>query len=238
MPVRTVPNGDEHDKDVANAIRYAVDNGASIINMSFGKGQSWNKKVVDDAVRYARKHDVLLVHGAGNDGDNNDKVNNFPNPYYEKRPLLGKKAADNWIEVGAGSYESGPNAIAPFSNYGQHKVDLFAPGMGIYSTAPEGKYEYADGTSMASPVVAGVAAVIRAYFPGLKASEVKDVLVRSVTPFKGNVYRPGDHEEVPASELSRSGGVVNVYQAFRLAEQRTKSNKKQEARDEVKAGRA
>jgi subtilisin family serine protease len=228
MPVRVVPNGDEHDKDVANAIRYAVDNGADIINMSFGKGQSWDKGVVDKAVKYARKHDVLLVHGAGNDGDMNDGVANYPNDLYDKRGLFGKKSADNWLEVGALSYERGENAIAPFSNYGKQQVDLFAPGMQIYSTTPENDYGYAQGTSMASPVVAGVAAVIRGYFPDLKACEVRDVILNSVTPIEGFVLRPGDYEEVSASDISVSGGYVDVYRAFKAAEQlRRKSGKGQ-----------
>lgn len=237
MPVRTVPNGDEHDKDVANAIRYAVDNGAHVINMSFGKGQSWNKKVVDDAVRYARKHDVLLVHGAGNDGADNDLVGNFPNATFEKRGFLGKKSADNWIEVGASNSERGDKAIAPFSNYGKNEVDLFAPGMYIYSTAPDEAYEYAQGTSMASPVVAGVAAVIRAYFPELKAHEVKEILMQSVIPFQGEVLRPGDFTRVKGSELSRSGGLVNAYQAYKLAEQKSRNAKNESAKNSLK-GRA
>ncbi|HLF64501.1 MAG TPA: S8 family peptidase [Saprospiraceae bacterium] len=238
MPVRTVPNGDEHDKDVANAIRYAVDNGADVINMSFGKGQSWNKKVVDDAVRYARKHDVLLVHGAGNDGANNDEVTNFPNAFFEKHCFLRRKAADNWIEVGAASYEGNDKAIAPFSNYGKTQVDLFAPGMYIYSTTPDGTYEYAQGTSMASPVVAGVAAIIRAYFPELRASQVKDILMQSVTPLQGEVIRPGDYTRMNGSELSRSGGIVNAYQAFKLAEARAEGKRGAAQKNENSKGRA
>jgi cell wall-associated protease len=242
MPVRVVPDGDEHDKDVANAIRYAVDNGAHVINMSFGKGQSWNKKTVDKAVRYARKRDVLLVHGAGNSGENNDLVSNFPNPVYESKGFFGKHTADNWLEVGALNVEKGEQAIAPFSNYGKQQVDIFAPGMYIYSTAPGDTYEFAQGTSMASPVVAGVAAVIRSYFPKLKAHEIKDVLMQSVTPIQGNVVRPGDGVMVPASELSRSGGMVNVYEAFRLAQERqqsgTKKQQKQEMTGTILGGRA
>jgi subtilisin family serine protease len=238
MPVRVVPNGDEHDKDVANAIRYAVDNGADIINMSFGKGQSWNKGVVDKAVKYARKHDVLLVHGAGNDGSMNDGVGNYPNDLYDKRGLFGKKSADNWIEVGALSFERGENAIAAFSNYGKQQVDVFAPGVQIYSTTPDNDYGYAQGTSMASPVVAGVAAVIRGYFPGLKACEVRDVILNSVTPIEGFVLRPGDYEEVPASEISVSGGYVDVYQAFKAAEQLQKKSNKSKSEDSAPADKS
>ena len=93
MSVRAVPDGDERDKDVANAIRYAVDNGATIINMSFGKGYSWDKKAVDEAVKYAAKHDVLLVHAAGNSGQNNDKTDNFPNDFIGKHGFIFKKNA-------------------------------------------------------------------------------------------------------------------------------------------------
>lgn len=221
MPVRCVPNGDERDKDVANAIRYAVDNGADIINMSFGKGQSWNKEIVDKAVKYARKHDVLMVHAAGNDDADNDVTGNYPNDTYEHKGLFGKKVADNWIEVGASSFDTGKDAIAPFSDYGKDQVDLFAPGMQIYSTTPDNHYEYAQGTSMASPVVAGVAAVIRAYFPGLKAHEVRDILLQSVDPMEGKVDRPGDDVKVPAIELSQSGGIVNALAAYKAAEQAT-----------------
>ena len=149
--------------------------------------------------------------------------------------MLGKKYADNWIEVGATSYEEGEQSIAPFSNYGKEQVDLFAPGMMIYSAAPDNEYDYAQGTSMASPVVAGVAAVIRAYFPTLKAHEVKDILMDSVVPMEGMVVRPGDMEKVPGSELSRSGGVVNAYQAFILAQQRTNGGKVEAGKDVSKS---
>ncbi len=224
MVVRVVPDGDEHDKDVANAIRYAVDNGAKVINMSFGKGYSWDKRAVDRATRYARKRDVLLVHAAGNAGLDNNIEPNYPTPVYERRGLFGPRIADHWIEVGAVNPEQGEYAIASFSNYGSTSVDLFAPGTYIYSTAPDDTYEFAQGTSMAAPVVAGVAAVIRAYFPDLKAREVREILINSVTPIEGDVYKPGSRDRVPAGDLSRSGGVVNAYQAFRLAEKLSDKN--------------
>ncbi len=219
MSVRAVPDGDERDKDVANAIRYAVDNGASIINMSFGKGYSWNKKIVDDAVRYAAKHDVLLVHAAGNSAQNNDSSDNFPNDTYEKKKFFGKKQAQNWIEVGALSWKGGEDAAATFSNYGKQNVDLFAPGVAIYSTTPDNNYKNAQGTSMASPVVAGVAAVLRSYFPNLSAKQVKGILMDSVVPLNQKVKTPGDPTKtVPFKSLSQSGGVVNVYTAVAKAQ--------------------
>ena len=219
MAIRAVPDGDERDKDVANAIRYAVDNGASIINMSFGKGFSWNKDVVDKAVKYAMKKNVLLVHGAGNDAENNDIVDNFPNDQFRKRGLFGPKKAKNWIEVGAISWQDGENLVAGFSNYGKKEVDVFAPGVDIFSTVPDSKYEPASGTSMASPVVAGVAAVLRSYFPKLKAHQVKEIIMRSVIPIRGEVgVQNGEGVDlVPFNQLCVSGGVVNVYKAVELA---------------------
>lgn len=218
MSIRAVPDGDERDKDVANAIRYAVDNGASIINMSFGKGFSWNKKVVDDAVKYAAKKDVLLVHAAGNSAMEVEPTNNFPNDKYEKKKLFGKKNAQNWIEVGALSWKGGEDAVATFSNYDQQNVDLFAPGVAIYSTVPDNKYENLQGTSMASPVVAGVAAILRSYFPKLKAKQVKAILEESVVPLNQTVIKPGsDGEKVPFKTLSATGGVVNAYKAVQKA---------------------
>lgn len=219
MSVRTVPDGDERDKDVANAIRYAVDNGASVINMSFGKGQSWNKEVVDDAVKYAAKHDVLLVHAAGNSHQDNDSSDNFPNDQYEKKKLFCKGTAPNWIEVGALSYQPGENMIATFSNFGEEGVDLFAPGVAIYSTIPDSKYDNAQGTSMASPVVAGVAATLRSYYPDLTAKQIKEIIMDSVVPIDSKVKRPSDNALVDASELAVSGGVVNLFKAVKLAEQ-------------------
>ncbi len=221
MSVRAVPDGDERDKDVANAIRYAVDNGASIINMSFGKGFSPDKKVVDEAVKYAAKNDVLLVHAAGNSGESNDLTTAYPTAnFIKKRGLLCKKQekAKNWIAVGALSYKGGENAPAPFSNYGAKEVDVFAPGMKIYSTMPNNEYAPLQGTSMASPVVAGVAAAIRSVFPALTAEQVKDAIMKSVTPLTQDVYIPGSKsEKINFAKLSVSGGVVNLDKALTYA---------------------
>ena len=228
MSIRTVPDGDERDKDVANAIRYAVDNGASIINMSFGKSYAWDKDVVDDAVKYADKNDVLLIHAAGNDGKDNDTNDNFPNDKFAKTGffLCPKKESKAWIEVGALSHiQENGNNVASFSNYGKEKVDLFAPGTAIYSTVPNDRYEYLQGTSMAAPVVAGVAAVIRSYFPTLKAEQVKEILLSTTTPLDIEVKQPGSGEMVPFSDLSVSGGVVNLFNAVKKA-MGTKGKKK------------
>ncbi len=230
MSVRTVPNGDERDKDVANAIRYAVDNGASIINMSFGKGYSWDEKVVEDAIKYAEKNDVLLVHAAGNSGQNNDTTDNFPNDMYKGKGFLffkGKtKNYKNWLEIGALNYQNGENLSAPFSNYGAKNVDLFAPGMAIYSTIPNDGYEPLQGTSMAAPVVAGVAALLRSYYPALTAVQVKNILMASSTKLSHKVITPGTKDKMTSfSNLSVSGGTVNAEQALILAA-KTKGKKK------------
>lgn len=227
MAIRCVPDGDERDKDVANSIMYAVDNGATVINMSFGKGYSWDKKAVDKAVKYAMKHDVLLVHAAGNSHQNNDETDNFPNDKFEKHGLFGPKYAKNWIEVGALNWQNGEDMAASFSNYGKEGVDLFAPGVDIYSTIPEGKYARFDGTSMASPVVAGVAAAIRSYYPELSAVQVKDILMSTTTMTANTKVKvPGDDENlVPFTDLCVTGGVVNAYEAAKKAE-KTKGKRK------------
>lgn len=216
MMVRTVPDGDERDKDVANAIRYAVDNGARVINMSFGKPYSPFKSVVDAAVRYADAHNVLMVHAAGNDGADLSVSPNFPSPKYQ-----GGGRAANWIEVGASSWRGGDTVAVSFSNYSHDLVDVFAPGEDILSTVPGGGYERLSGTSMAAPVVTGIAAMILAYYPQLTAGQVKRIILESATPHRDEmVLRPGSTGElVPFGSLSVTGGIVNAYNAMRLAAQ-------------------
>jgi len=218
MTVRCVPDGDERDKDVANAIRYAVDNGASIINMSFGKGYSPQKAYVDAAVKYAAEHDVLLVHAAGNDSENNDTSPNFPNDNFEKKGLFKPKTAPNWLEIGALNWRSGENSPARFSNYGKKNVDFFSPGVALYSTIPGGGYGNASGTSMAAPAAAGVAAILRSYYPDLSAKQVREILMKSVVKRTDEVYKPGTTQKVPFSDLSAAGGVVSTTNAVALAE--------------------
>lgn len=220
MIVRAVPNGDERDKDIANAIRYAVDNGATVINMSFGKYYSPDKKLVDEAVKYAESKDVLLVHAAGNESKDNDVELSFP-----CRELSSGEIASNWIQVGASGYKKGENIIGSFSNYGLKKVDLFAPGVDVYATVPGNKYESLSGTSMASPATAGVAAVIREYFPELKAADVRAVLMKTVVPYSGKVNVPGLTKpkglrkkktkavKKKVSEICISGGFINLNNA-------------------------
>ncbi len=219
MSIRTVPDGDERDKDVANAIIYAVDNGASVINMSFGKGYSWNEEVVEKAIKYAQKKDVLLVHAAGNSSQDNDTTDNFPNDNYTKKCLWMKKEKTfkNWIEVGALNWKDGEESVAPFSNYGANNVDVFAPGMAIYSTLPDNEYRNLQGTSMASPVVAGVAALIRSYYPTLTAEQVKDIILQSSEKRMIQVKKPGTDEMVDFTSLSVSGGEINAFKALELA---------------------
>lgn len=218
MIVRTVPDGDERDKDVANAIRYATDNGARVINMSFGKAYAYNKKTVDDAVKYAASKDVLLVHASGNEGNDNDHSDRFPN-----RHFMDGGEANNWLEVGASSWN---NDVAGFSCYGKNSVDVWAPGVAIYSTVPDDKYRNLQGTSMASPVAAGVAAILRSYFPQLTAPQVKAIMMKSVVKMKKKVTLPGamdkDPKKVKLKSISVTGGVVNAYKAVQLAAKETK----------------
>ncbi len=240
MSVRCVPDGDERDKDVANAIRYAVDNGASIINMSFGKGYSPNKSYVDDAIKYAADNDVLLVHAAGNDAEDNDTDPNFPNDAYAKADgnfFRKIKTAPNWLEIGALNWKSGERSPANFSNFGKKNVDLFSPGVAIYATVPDNKYANLQGTSMASPAAAGVAAILRSYFPGLSAKQVRDIMLKSVTPQTGDVYKPGTTEKVKFTELCAAGGTVNAVSAVALAEA-TKPQKVKKAKWLLSADKA
>ncbi|WP_138429088.1 S8 family peptidase [Fodinibius saliphilus] len=223
MAVRAVPNGDERDKDVANAIRYAVNNGADIINMSFGKSYSPYKTVVDEAIKYADKKGVLMVHGAGNESQNIDKKPKYPTDVYGSS-VIGDSAATQWLSVGATSWKPNENFIANFSNFGNQKVDLFAPGVDIYSTIPNNKYKRQDGTSMASPVVAGAAALIMAYYPELTAQQIKQILMGSVVKYpqqKVIVPKENPSEEAQQklfSTLSASGGLINIYKALQAAE--------------------
>lgn len=210
LAVRAVPNGDERDKDVANAIRYAVDNGAKVINMSFGKATSTNKDAVDEAVRYAMRNDVLIVHAAGNDGLDLDVKSCFPTKKY-----IHNGEAQAWLEVGASCSINDQTLYAGFSNYGKTTVDIFAPGEAIYSTTPGSKYEYMDGTSMAAPVVAGLAALLRSYFPKLTALQVKEIIMRSATKVDQQVLLKGGL--VDFSALCISGGIVNAYEAVKIA---------------------
>jgi cell wall-associated protease len=215
MTIRAVPDGDEHDKDIALGIRYAVDNGAKVINMSFGKSFSPEKKWVDDAVKYAMSKDVLLVHAAGNDGKNIDETENYPNPEFIGTNIV----ASNFITVGASGDISTGGLAADFSNYGKNKVDVFAPGVKIYSSVPGGNtYAYQQGTSMASPVVAGIAALLRSYYPDLSAEQIRYCIENSVVKIDDKVSKPGtEKEEETFSALSKSGGIVNAYEAVKLA---------------------
>jgi cell wall-associated protease len=221
MTVRIVPDGDEHDKDVALGIRYAVDNGAKIINTSFGKRFSPNKEWVFDAIEYAAKKDVLIVNAAGNDGKDIDIRETYPNDSKD----LKTEFADNVITIGASSLYYNEELVASFSNYGKINVDIFAPGVDIYSTVPKNEYEPLSGTSMAAPSTSGVAALIRAYYPALTAKQVKYILMNSGVKIDFKVIKPGSQtgenpegELVPFANLSVSGRIVNAYNALQLAD--------------------
>lgn len=256
MCIRAVPDGDEYDKDIAMAIRYAVDNGAKVLNTSFGKAYSPHWKQVHKAIQYAAEHDVLIVNAAGNDFKNIDKDITYPND-----DVNGVEISDNMITVGALNYTYGLFMVAPFSNYGKESVDIFAPGVKIWSTVPGNKYEFLQGTSMASPEVAGLAALIRSYFPDLTASQVKKVILESGLAYNKNVAvsreKLGEEQieqtddkindkgeqyeedtegviglleaglvEKPFSDFSKTGRFINAYNAVILASKMSNSNKK------------
>ncbi len=212
MPIRNTPMGDEADKDVANGIRYAVDNGAKIINMSFGKDFSPQKGIVDEAIKYAQKNGVLLVHAAGNDSKNTDYFYNYPTALFNDGNI-----ASNWIEVGASSMNMDEKLPAKFSNYGNEAIDIFAPGVDIYATLPDNKYGTRSGTSMAAPVVSGVAALLLSYFPRLTPEQVCSIIKESGIKYELDVLKPGTDDKVSFSSLSKTGKIVNAYEAIKLA---------------------
>ena len=217
MSIRAVPNGDEYDKDIALGIRYAVDNGAKIINGSFGKAYSPNAEWVYDAIKYAADNDVLFVHAAGNSGEDLDDPNNpnFPNDQINNGPEI----ADNVITVGALTSKYGSEMVASFSNYGLINVDVFAPGDDIYSTMPNNEYDFQGGTSMAAPAVAGVAALVRSFYPKLSASQVKAILLNSGLTTKSKVVVDGDASKaMDFQKISKSGKMVNAYNALIMAD--------------------
>jgi len=226
LTVRAVPDGDEYDKDIALAIRYAVDNGAKVINGSFGKSFSPHKKWVYDAIKYAAKKDVLIVHAAGNDGYNIDKTENINYPNDSEDNV--KEFTNNVITIGAINKAYGENVVAPFSNFGKINVDVFAPGEEIYATVPNNKYKYLQGTSMASPNAAGVAALIRSYYPKLKAAQVKQILIDSGVALPSMIIlgeNPNPDQKpvaVSSAESSKSAKMVNAYNALLMAEKMSK----------------
>lgn len=219
MSIRTVSNGDEYDKDVALAIRYAVDNGAKIINGSFGKYYSPHPEWVKDAIKYAGDHDVLFVHGSGNESLDIDKKNNYPNDQFDNGPEI----SSSFLNVGSIEPKYGSGMVSDFSNYGKINVDVMAPGGQIYSTLPQNKYKAESGTSMASPAVAGVAALIRSYYPKLTAAQVKQIIMDSGLPVNPKVIVGGNPDDVkPLSQLTKSGRIVNAYNALIMADQISK----------------
>lgn len=219
MTLRTVPSGDEHDKDVANSIRYAVDNGAKVINMSFGKNYSPQSELVAAAVAYAASKDVLIVHAAGNDGKNIDVERNFPKPFSPEGERY-----QHWLEIGASSFQLNQRMLANFSNYGKESVDVFAPGDHIYATMPGSKYDHNSGTSMAAPVVAGMAAIIRGLYPQFTAPEVRNIIMESAYVYEDPMILPGSKKKkTTIGAISRSGGIANLEAAILLADKKASS---------------
>jgi len=219
MVVRAVPDGDEYDKDIALAIRYAVDNGAKVINTSFGKYYSPHPEWVWDAIKYASQKDVLIVNAAGNEGFNLDGIQVYPND----QEGTGPEISETFITIGALNYDYGSEMVANFSNFGKSSVDVFAPGVKIWSTTPLSTYEYLQGTSMAAPAVAGVAATIRSQYPNLSAKQVKDILMNSGLTSKTPVILGGDESNKDNfGNVSKSGKMVNLYNALIMADKMSK----------------
>lgn len=222
MSIKAVPNGDEYDKDIANAIRFAVNHGAKVINMSFGKKISPHKDWVDAAIKYAASKDVLLVQASGNDNQNVDEKPEFPNDSF-----LDGTTSDNLISVDASAWKEDTTLAADFTNYGIKNTDVFAPGVKVTSIDEDAEFNTADGTSFASPITAGIAALILEYYPKLTAAQVKEAILASATPLKGvMVYKPGTHELVDFTTLSKTGGVVNAYKALEIASKMKGERKK------------
>lgn len=215
MAIRSTPNGDEYDKDVALAIRYAADNGAHIINMSFGKSFSPHSDWVRDAIVYAAEKDVLIVHGAGNESENLDIKPKFPSD----ATGTGQEIADNYITVGALEPKYGASMVANYSNYGKANLDVFAPGSEVYSTYPNNEYKFEGGTSMAAPNVSGIAALIRSQYPNLTAAQVKQIIMDSGLAIKAKVVVGKNGDVKSLSEISKSGKIVNAYNALIMASQ-------------------
>ena len=223
MSIRSTPNGDEYDKDVALAVRYAVDNGASVINMSFGKSYSEHPEWVYDAIQYASENDVLIVHAAGNNSENVDTVMNYPNDH--KGSIT--EIVDNFINVGAINRFYNEFVVPSFSNYGGRNVDIFAPGDKVYSALPNNEYDYQNGTSMAAPVVAAVAALIRSYYPDLSAPQVKRIIMESGIEVPFDVWLEREDEvlySVPFKTICKSGRILNAFQALKIAEEINANN--------------
>ena len=224
MPLSISPSGDEHDADISNAIRYAIDNGAKVINMSFSKEFSLHPEWVIEAMQYAEKHNVLLVHGSGNDAFNVDTNPAYPSDYYYDNK---EEVCSNLINVGSISSRLDSTFVSGFSNYGKKNVDLFAPGEEIYTAIPENKYESGSGTSFSAPMVSGAAALIWLYYPNLTAQEVKQIILDSGTPYDIEVLIPGEKgKKAHFRELSKTGKVLNVYNAMEMAKKMSTAKKK------------
>ena len=218
-----VPGGGTENKELVNAIYYAVNNGATIINISLRPaGIEVHVKELRVAFDYADKHNVLIVNAAGNDGLNLD----------HEKYIMGQgsdgKEHDTFIRVGATTELMNDQLAWESSDFGKNTVDIFAPGKNIYSTFPGNAYNSLSGTSFAAPMVAGVAALLKSYFPKLTSKQVKEILMKSsfrpgilVTPPLGS----GIENKIPFSKMSKSGGIVNAYNAVKLADEMMKKSK-------------
>jgi subtilisin family serine protease len=223
MSLAISSNGEEHDKDIALAIKYAVDNGAKVINMSFGKEFSMHKEWVFEAFEYAEKKDVIIISSAGNSAFNLEENNNY---YPNDNINNGTEVSNNFLLVGSISKNIDSSFLSYYSNYGVSDVDIFAPGQEIYTIIPNNEYKLDSGTSIAASITSGVAALIYSYYPNLKASEVKQILMDSGLEFNIEVTTPIEENKektTPFNQLSKSGKVLNAYNALIMADSISKN---------------
>ncbi|MFD2585914.1 S8 family serine peptidase [Croceitalea marina] len=213
MPISIFPeNGAEFEEDIAKAIRYAVNNGADIINYSSSIRFLLKPSLLYEALLYAEKHNVLIVTSAGNTGENLDKIMTHPRKKYKKYRL------SNLIMVGMSDSTIGPNLKPIHGNYGKETVDLFAPGTDFLTTNPKNEYFKTSGSSISSAIVATTCATIKLYHPKLKAAEIREIILQSVSKYNGEIFLDeGGKTKVLFTDLCMAGGILNVENAFKLA---------------------
>ncbi|MBG7630454.1 MAG: S8 family serine peptidase [Bacteroidetes bacterium] len=205
--------GAETDKDLALSIKYAVENGAQVINISANRTYELHNEWVQQALLYAEEQNVLVVKGAGNSETDIDKIITYPNKNTKDHVL------NNFIVVGATGMELNSNFKPVWANYGRKTVDFYAPGESILTTTPFDSYKVDSGSSLSTAITSGVAALLLSYYPDLKVSEIRQILMESATRYDLDIELDYDsNTTVPFSKLSNSGGVLNAFNAFVLAE--------------------
>jgi len=227
LPITFTGIGDFTDKDFYLGFKYAISNGANIINISQGKTFSMTPKILFKALKLAKRRNVLVVMSAGNQAMSLDENWRFP----QSISKLYEKNFSNVLIVGASSKKLNKNLLDEDSNYGLKSIDIFAPGEDIPTTLPNNEFTTKSGTSFAAPIVTNVAALLWSHYPKLKASEIKKIIMQSGAEYDGLVNVPCDLEKNqfcknnPQKQkfnlLSRSGKIINALNALKLAEKLT-----------------